>query len=329
MLYKKIYRLISENEVLNLRMDPAFTSLVKQPREGFKDVEVLREALLAARQEASWRLSAFDVEIEDRDIPSCGEENTVIPLRIYRRRNEESPLPVLLYLHGGGFFCGDLFSEQLQCVQYALNARCAVLCVAYRLAPENPFPASLNDCYQALEFLWDHSQELKLDRNLIAVGGSSAGANLAAAIALLARDRMGPKICFQLLLIPALDDRLETDSAVQFTDTPGFARSEAEIMWRWYLGDSPQDVSPYAAPARAKDLSNLPASYILCAGLSYANRLAESGVAVELHLVPSIPHGFASIPSAPISERLLNEQVAVLRSAFAREIEACDPVNES
>jgi acetyl esterase len=314
--------------VSNLWMDPVFTSLVKHPREGFKDVEVLREAAFAARQEtASSRLSDFDLEIEDHDVPSSDEEKTVIPVRIYRRRNDEGLSPVLLYLHGGGFFCGDFFSEQLQCVQYALNARCAVACVAYRLAPEYPFPAGLNDCYRTLEFLWGHSQELKLDRNLIAVGGSSAGANLAAAVALLARDRIGPKICFQLLLIPALDDRLETDSAVQFTDTPGFARSEAEVMWRWYLGEDRRDVSPYAAPARAKDLSNLPASYILCAGLdplrdeglSYANRLTESGVAVELHLVPSIPHSFASIPSAAISERLLNEQVDVLRSAFARE----------
>jgi acetyl esterase len=323
--------------VSNLRMDPAFASLVKQPREGFNDVEILREATLAARLETSWRLSDFDVEIEDRNIPPYGEQNTVIEVRIYRRRNEDNPLPVLLYLHGGGFFCGDLFSEQVQCVQYALNARCAVVCVAYRLAPENPFPAGLNDCYRALEFLRDHSQEMKLDRNLIAVGGSSAGANLAAAVALLARDRIGPKICFQLLLIPALDDRLETNSAIQFTDTPGFARSEAEVMWRWYLGDSPQDVSQYAAPVRAKDLSNLPAAYILCAGLdplrdegiSYANRLTESGVSVELHLVPSIPHGFASIPSAAISKRLLNEQVAVLQNAFARDNTACNPINGS
>jgi acetyl esterase/lipase len=309
-------------------MDPAFTSLAKHPREGFKDLEILRETTFAARQEigSSW-LSDSDLEIEDHDISLSDEEKTVIPVRIYRRRNAKGPSPVLLYLHGGGFFCGDLFSEQPQCIRYALNARCAVVCVAYRLAPEDPFPAGLNDCYRTLEFLWDHSQELKLDRNLIAVGGSSAGANLAAAVALLARDRGGPKICFQLLLIPALDHRLETDSAVQFTDTPGFARSEAEVMWRWYLGENPQNVSPYAAPARAKDLSNLPASYILCAGLdplrdeglNYANRLTESGVAVELHLVPSIPHGFASIPSAAISERLLNEQVDVLRSAFARE----------
>jgi acetyl esterase len=309
-------------------MDPAFTSLAKQPRQGFKDVEVLREATLIARQEGtSSPLSDVELEIEDLVVSSSDEQKTVIPVRIYRSRNAANPSSVLLYLHGGGFFCGDLFSEQLQCVQYALNARCAVVCVAYRLAPENPFPAGLNDCYRTLEFLWEHSQELKLDRNLIAVGGSSAGANLAAAVALLARDRMGPKICFQLLLIPVLDDRLETDSAVQFTDTPGFARSEAEVMWRWYLGENRRDVSPYASPARANDLSNLPVSYILCAGLDplrdeglrYANRLAESGVAVELHLVPSIPHGFASIPSAAVSERLLNEQVDVLRGAFARE----------
>jgi acetyl esterase len=318
-------------------MDPAFASLAEKPGEGFKDVEILREATYVARQRDSSWLSGFDLEIDDRDIPSSGEKNTVIPVRIYRRRNVEGTSPVLLYLHGGGFFCGDLFSEQTQCVQYALNAGCAVICVAYRLAPENPFPAGLNDCYRTLEFLWDHSEELKLDRNLIAVGGSSAGANLAAAVALLARDRIGPKICFQLLLIPALDDRLETDSAVQFTDAPGFARSEAEVMWRWYLGENPKDVSPYAAPARAKELSSLPASYILCAGLdplrdeglNYAKRLAESGVAVELHLVPSIPHGFASIPSAAISQRLLSEQIEVLRSAFARERAVCDPGNES
>src|ERR1700722_8768633 len=181
-------------------MDPAFASLVKHPREGFKDVETLREATVAARQETSSWLLDKDLEIEDCDIPSSGEGKIVIPVRIYRRRNIEVSSAVLLYFHGGGFFCGDLFSEQLQCAQYALNARCAVICVAYRLAPENPFPAALNDCYRTLEFVWDNSHTLKLDRDFIAVGGSSAGANLAAALALLTRDRGGPKICFQLLL---------------------------------------------------------------------------------------------------------------------------------
>jgi acetyl esterase len=308
----------------NLPMDPSFASLAKQPREVLRDANVVRQAVSAARQGTRPCVSDLNLEIEDHYVPVADKEKPQIPVRIYRGRNATGTLPVLLYFHGGGFFCGDLFSEELQCAHYALNAHCAVVCVAYRLAPEEPFPAAFTDCYRSLEFLWNESRDLNLDRDRIAVGGSSAGANLAAAVALLARDRMGPKICFQMLLVPALDDRLETQSARQFTDVPDFARPEAEVMWRWYLGEDARDVSPYAAPARAKDLSDLPASYVLCAGvdplrdegLNYAHRLTEAGVAVELHLVPSIPHGFASIPSAAISERLLNEQVDVLRSAF-------------
>ena len=312
----------------NLSMDPAFAPLAKQPRVVLRDPHVVREALSAARL-GTQALSDSDLEIQDYDVRSTDEEGVQIPVRIYRRKNAVGSLPVLLYFHGGGFFCGDLFSEESQCVHYALNAQCAVVCVAYRLAPEEPFPAALNDCYRTLEFLWSESRDLNLDRDFIAVGGSSAGANLAAAVALLARDRMGPKICFQMLLIPALDDRLETASAREFTDVPDFGRFEAEVMWRWYLGEHALDISPYAAPARAKDLSDLPTSYVLCAGLDplrdegldYARRLTEAGVAVELHLVPSIPHGFASIPSAGISKRLLKEQVEVLRGAFSSKAE--------
>jgi acetyl esterase len=308
----------------NLPMDPAFASLIKNPRELLRDANVVRQAISAARQGTRPQLADLDLEIEDRYVPSSDIEKTQIPLRIYRRRSAEGTLPVLLYFHGGGFFCGDLFSEESQCAHYAHNAQCAVVCVAYRLAPEEPFPAAFTDCYRALEFLWNESRDLKLNRDFIAVGGSSAGANLAAAVALFARDKSGPKICFQMLLVPVLDDRLETQSARQFKDVPGFARPEAEVMWRWYLGENAHDVSSYAAPARAKDLSDLPVSYILCAGLdplrdeglSYAYRLIEAGVPVELHLVPSIPHSFASVPSAAISVRLLDEQVNVLRGAF-------------
>ncbi|WP_353069930.1 alpha/beta hydrolase [Tunturibacter empetritectus] len=313
----------------NLLMDPAFAPLAKEPRAVLRDANVVREALSAARLETRPLPSDYDLEITDYDVRLSEDEKAQIPVRIYRRKNVISALPVLLYFHGGGFFCGDLFSEESQCAHYALNAGCAVVCVAYRLAPEEPFPAALTDCYRVLEFLWSKSRDLNLDRDFLAVGGSSAGANLAAAVSLLARDRTGPKICFQMLLIPALDDRLETLSARQFTDVPDFGRSEAEVMWRWYLGEHAHNISPYAAPARAKDLSDLPTSYVLCAGLDplrdegldYARRLTEAGVAVELHLVPSIPHGFASIPSAAISKRLLKEQVEVLRGAFSRKSE--------
>ena len=308
----------------NLSMDPAFASLVKHPREVLRDVRIVRAAMTAARQGKKPWLSEFGVEIENLFVPRPHGETGQIPVRIYRPKGATGVLPALLYLHGGGFFCGDLFSEELQCAHYALHSQCAVVCVEYRLAPESPFPAALTDCYQVLEFLWKGSQALNLNRDFLAVGGSSAGGNLAAAIALRARDQSGPKICFQMLLIPAMDDRLETLSAREFTDVPDFARPEAETMWRWYLGATAHAVSPYAAPARAEDLSNLPAAYILCAGLdplrddglSYAHRLTEAEVAVELHLVPSIPHGFASVPSAVISERLLKEQIEVLRGAF-------------
>jgi acetyl esterase len=310
--------------MLDLTMDPAFASLANQPRQVWHDPRVVRDAVSAARQETMPPLLDLDLQIEDHCISGSGTQESSIPVRIYRRRNAVGAMPVLLYLHGGGFFCGDLSSEEVQCAHYALEAQCAVVGVAYRLAPEEPFPAALMDCYRALEFLWDQSRDLNFDPDFIAVGGSSAGANLAAAIAILARDRQGPRICFQMLLIPALDDRLDTPSARQFTDVPGFARPEAEVMWRWYLGDHPREISPYAAPARAEDLSGLPPSYVLCAGLdpfrdegfNYAHRLTEAGVPVELHLVPYIPHGFASIPSATISKRLLNEQVDVLRGAF-------------
>jgi acetyl esterase len=308
----------------NLSMDPAFASLAKHPREVLRDANVAREALAAARQGSKSWATELDLEIEDLDVPSSNSEEKQIPIRIYRPKGAVGALPVLLYLHGGGFYCGDLFSEERQCAHYAHNAQCAVVCVTYRLTPEDPFPAALTDCYRVLEFLWNESENLNLDRDLLAVGGSSAGANLAAATALLARDRKGPRICFQMLLIPALDDRLETQSARQFTDVPDFARPEAEAMWRWYLGQNVQEVSPYAAPARAEDLSDLPTAYVLCAGLDplrdeglhYARRLTEAGVAVELHLVPSIPHGFASIPSAEVSKRLLKEQVDILRNVF-------------
>ncbi len=308
----------------HLPMDPAFLSLVKQPREVLRDANVARKAAFAARQRTKKDLPELDLEIQDHVVPASDTKATQVSVRIYRNKSAVGELPALLYFHGGGFFCGDLFSEEAQCVHYALKAECAVVCVAYRLAPEEPFPAALTDCYRVLEFLWSEGPKLNLDRDFIAVGGSSAGANLAAAVALLARDRRGPKICFQMLLVPALDDRLETTSARQFTDVPGFARPEAEVMWRWYLGENPEDVSPYAAPARAGDLSGLPTSYVLCAGLdplrdeglNYAHRLTEAGVAVELHLLPSIPHGFASVPSAVISKRLLNEQVEVLRGVF-------------
>jgi acetyl esterase len=302
-------------------IDPDFAAFAMQPRVPLRDEGVVRESVWKARADNPV-VPVSELQISDLFLE--GSDNLQIPIRIYRCKDDAGPLPVLLYFHGGGFFCGDRASDELQCMHYALHAGCAVVCVTYRLAPEEPFPAGLMDCYQVLESLWKQGSDFDLDVDRVAVGGSSAGANLAAAVALRARDHKGPRICFQMLIVPALDDRLQTQSARQFTDVPDFARAEAEVMWEWYLGSAPSAVSPYAAPMRAEHFEDLPAAYILCAGLdplrddglNYARRLSEAGVDVELHLVSSIPHGFASVPAAGVSQRLLNEQAEVLRRAF-------------
>src|SRR5207247_8429091 len=136
-----------------------------------------------------------------------------------------------------------------------------VVSVDYRLAPEDPFPAGLEDCYAALRWIHDRAEDLGVDRERIGVIGGSAGGGLAAGLALLARDRGGPSLCFQFLGIPELDDRLDTPSMRAFVDTPLWNRPNAELSWPYYLGESTGDVSPYAAPARAPDLRGLPQPY--------------------------------------------------------------------
>ena len=160
-----------------------------------------------------------------------------------------------------------------------------------------------------------------IDRARIGVIGGSAGGGLAAGLALLARDRGGPSLCFQFLAIPELDDRLETPSMRQFTDTPLWNRPSAEYSWRWYLGGQDGDVSPYAAPARATDLAGLPPAYVSTMefdplrdeGIIYAMRLLEAGVPVELHQYPGTFHGSSLVTTAAVSRRQGTEMIDVLR----------------
>ena len=196
-----------------------------------------------------------------------------------------------------------------------------VVSVEYRLAPEHPFPAGLEDCYAALVWTATEAKKLGIDPERIAIAGQSAGGGLAAATALLARDRGGPKLCFQLLEIPELDDRLDTPSMLAFTDTPLWNRPNAVWSWRHYLGpDHRGEVSPYAAPARAENLAGLPPAYISTMefdplrdeGILYALRLLQAGVSVELHSYPGTFHGSALLPTAEVSRRNMEEVFGVL-----------------
>jgi acetyl esterase len=255
------------------------------------------------------------MEIADRAVPA----DPPVAVRLYRPQLARG---AIVWLHGGGFVMGDLDTEHPWAARVADACGAVVVSVGYRRAPEDRFPAALNDAYAALTWTANHAAELGIDPARIAVGGHSAGAGLAAAVALRARDQQGPPIRFQLLNQPELDDRQETWSARHFTDTPWMTRDKLAASWRHYLGSQP--ASPYAAPARAADLSGLPPAYIATAefdplrdeAIGYALGLLQAGVPVELHQWPGTFHGSQAILSAEISQRQIAELAAALRRAL-------------
>ncbi|TQM44454.1 acetyl esterase/lipase [Pseudonocardia cypriaca] len=257
------------------------------------------------------------MDVEDRTVP--GEPG--VPVRIYRPHRAQG---AIIWLHGGGWVVGDLDTEHPWATRLADGSGAVVISVGYRLAPEHPFPAAFDDAYAVLTWTAEHAAELGIDPNRIAVGGHSAGGGLAAGVALRARDQQGPPIRFQLLNQPGLDDRMETWSARNFTDTPWWDRERLAAAWGHYLGDAP--ASPYAAPARAEDLSGLPPAYIATAefcpnrdeDILFALRLLQAGVSVELHQWAGTFHGSQAIVSAEVSQRQIAELGGAVRRALAQ-----------
>jgi acetyl esterase/lipase len=264
------------------------------------------------------------VTTENRTIAGP-EPGTDLGLRIYTPKGLESPAPVIVYFHGGAFILGDTYTEEERCLRMAADAGCVVVSVDYRLAPEHPFPAGVEDCYAALEWTAENAGDLGADARRIGVGGSSAGGALAAAVALIARDRHGPAISFQMLIYPVIDDRMTTFSMRTSDATALFCNADAVVMWQHYLGDAEDEVSCYAAPGRARDLSGLPRAWVLVAeldplrdeGIEYAQRLMQAGVPTELHCFSGACHGFDLIaPRSQVGRRALEEQVFALRRAL-------------
>jgi acetyl esterase/lipase len=255
------------------------------------------------------------MQVQDRTVPA----DPPVAVRIYRPHRAQG---AVVWLHGGGFVMGDLDTEHPWAARLADGTGAVVVSVGYRRAPEHRFPAALDDAYTVLAWTAGHAAELGIDPARIAVGGHSAGAGLAAAVALRARDQHGPPIRYQLLNQPELDDRQQTWSARQFTDTPWMTRDKLAATWRHYLGAAP--ATPYAAPARAADLAGLPPAHIATAefdplrdeGITYALRLLQAGVPVELHQWPGTFHGSQAILSAEISQRQNAELAAALHRAL-------------
>lgn len=224
-----------------------------------------------------------------------------------------TPLGVVYYVHGGGMvYGGNRGIELLAFLAVAEELRLAVFAVDYRVAPENPDPAPVEDCYAGLLWTVEQAVELGVAADRIVIAGASAGGGLAAGTALLARDRGGPALAGQMLLCPMLDDRNDTPSARQMTGLGVWDSGANEFGWTALLGErrGGPDVSPYAAPARAKDLSGLPPAFIDVGSaetfrdedVAYASRLWQAGVQAELHVWPGGFHGFFILaPDAEIS----------------------------
>jgi acetyl esterase/lipase len=251
------------------------------------------------------------------------EVNAEIPVRVYTPASaRRAGLPAVVFFHGGAFVLGDMYTEELRCLRYSAEAACVVVSVDYRLAPEHPYPAAVDDCFAGLLWTVANASEFGVDPARIAVAGSSAGGALAAAVALMARDVGGPPIAFQLLNYPVIDDRMQTPSMRAFDTTPLWTNRSTADMWNHYLGTERDGVvSPYAAPARATDVSGLPPAYVLTAeldplrdeGIDYARRLLEAGVSTELHTVAGACHGFDIVAAGgSLGRRAIAEQVRAL-----------------
>ena len=234
-------------------------------------------------------------------------------MRLHREKSVDALRPAIYWMHGGGLVLGTNLIDDPRFDRWCPNLACVGASVDYELAPESAYPRPLDDCYAGLKWLHDNAASLGIDRNRIGIGGSSAGAGLAAALALLARDRGELPIAFQALIYPMLDDRQTTVSG-QWAD-PVWPPVANRFGWSSYLGDlHPDEVPCYAAAARATDLTRLPPTFVSVGALDvfsdedvdYANRLRHAGVAVELHVYPGAPHGFDSLAPDTVLARRAN-----------------------
>jgi acetyl esterase/lipase len=274
---------------------------------------VVRDSLNQRRAETVRGVNTVGVDIENREVQS-------IPVRIYR--GGASPVPAVIYCHSGAFVLGNLDTDHLQCVEFARRGRCTVISVDYRLAPEDPYPAGLDDAAAVLAWVADNGPNLGVDTSRLAVAGSSAGAALAALLAQRAAVEASPPLVFQLLHQPVLDDR-HTPSKNEFDTTPGFDGPAVSQMWHHYAaGDA---VPADAVPGRVDELAGVATALITCSELDplrdeavdYALRLMWAGVATELHVFPGTCHGFDSLlPEWETSQQLFELQGAALRRAL-------------
>ncbi|MFK7732576.1 MAG: alpha/beta hydrolase [Pseudomonadales bacterium] len=315
---------------MSYNFDPEFRDLISLiPAADFSDVEGSRQGIEAMLADINGALDTSGLDIEDRMIPGLNDDPE-LAVRIYLPKQRSGTTGALLYIHGGGFTVGSLNSEHASVCNFANDLGVPIVSVDYRLAPEATYPEPVDDCYAALLWLHANIAEFDIDPERIAIIGLSAGAGLSASTVLRAKSEGGPAICHQFLGIPELDDRLQTPSMTQFTDTPLWNRPNAIASWNFYLSPrytpGADDVPVEAAPARATadDVKGLPPTFISAMefdplrdeAIYYALTLLEAGIPVELHVYPGTFHGSSLFTEAAVSQRQQNDINGALRRAL-------------
>jgi acetyl esterase len=291
------------------------------PPLGSVSVEETRQGMVAAT--AAGEEPEPVAKVEDRSIPGPVGQ---IPVRIYTPQGS-GPFPVLVYFHGGGWVIGNVDTHDPTCRTLANAAGCVVVSVDYRLAPEHKFPAAVDDCYAATQWVAANAAAINGDSGRIAIGGDSAGGNLTAVVAIEARERGGPPLVFQLLVYPVTDYSFSTPSYRDNAD--GYLLTKDSMVWFWdhYLRSEADGQDYRASPLRASDLTGLPPALVITAeydplrdeGEAYAARLQESGVSVTCTRYDGMIHGFYGLTAVVDQARkAVEESVAALRASFAR-----------
>ena len=302
-------------------VDPELLPLL----DAFPTVTITKENLaeLRSRELPLPPLEDCGVDWEERSLDG---PDTPVTARIYRPRGATEPLGCIFHIHGGGYVGGSVAEVEFLHSPLAADLNCAIASVDYRLAPGTSFPGNVEDCYAALAWTFSNAEELGIDLTRIGLMGESAGGGLAAALALLARERGEYPLAFQHLIYPMLDDRTCVAEPNPFAGEFIWHADNNRFGWAALLGEEPggQGVSPFASPARAPDLSGLPPTFIGTAALDlfvdenieYARRLIRAGVPTELHVWPGAFHGFDLMPGPAIADAARTSSRDALRRAL-------------
>jgi len=309
-------------------LDPALEAMLKQMAEA--EAPALSEM---SPVEAREMYRAMQQTLPTCELHSVADDMANnVPVRVYRP-SAAGGLPCLVFFHGGGWVIGDLDTHDSVCRQLAARVQCVIVSVDYRLAPEHPFPAPLDDCYQALRWVVDNADKLNIDPTRVAVGGDSAGGNLSAAVSLKSKMEGGPSLSYQLLIYPVTDTAMDTPSYEE--NKEGYMLTRDSMVWFWnqYLGTGEENRrNPLAAPLRADDHSGLPPACVITAefdplrdeGERLGEKLAAAGVETTIERFDGMIHGFFGMTHLVEGAREAMDLAALrLKTAFR---EAAKPI---